>query len=199
MIISSGRGVQASRSVWPPGAVMTLVVATVGLGLNLRAWILLSPLLARRGDVGLREYVALMGLPLVVAGLMRLPVGVLSDRYGPRVMFPAVSVVAAAAVFGLALADSLPAMVVAGTAAGVAGAAYVVGAAAVSRTVGYGARGRALGVYTLGTVVVVVISAASWAIDPGGRRAALVLGAALVGFAVVAAVLLPGQLGGDPT
>src|SRR5262249_58498968 len=57
----------------------------------------------------------------------------------------------------------------------------------------------ALGVYTLGTVVVVVISAASWAIDPGGRRAALVLGAALVGFAVVAAVLLPGQLGGDPT
>src|SRR5947207_11444636 len=67
---------------WSPGPALTLAGATLGLGLNLRAWILLSPLLAGRRDVGLGTYVVLMGLPLLVAALARLPVGVLTDRWG---------------------------------------------------------------------------------------------------------------------
>src|SRR4051812_43511369 len=89
------------RSPRPRRTVVTLVVATLGLGLNLRAWILLGPHLHERFDVGLGRYVLLMGLPLLVAALLRLPVGVLTDRYGARVMFPAVSLAAAVAVFGL--------------------------------------------------------------------------------------------------
>ena len=65
----------------------------------------------------------------------------------------------------------------------------------VSRTVGYGARGRALGVFSLGTVVVVVISVVSWAADPDARWAALALGAGLVGFAGLAAVVLRDRVG----
>src|SRR4051794_30325950 len=109
----------------PPRAVATLVLATVGLGLNLRAWILLGPQLRDRFDVGLGQYVLLMGVPLLVAALLRLPVGVLTDRYGARVMFPAVSLVAAISVVGVGLAETLPAVVVAGGAAGVAGTAFV--------------------------------------------------------------------------
>jgi NNP family nitrate/nitrite transporter-like MFS transporter len=168
----------------------TLAVATVGLGLNLRAWILLGPHLHERFDVGLGEYVVLMALPLLVAALVRLPVGVLTDRYGARVMFPVVSLAAAASAFGLGLADSLPAVIVAGGAAGVAGAAFVVGGSLVSRTVPYGRRGLALGVFSLGPAVAVVISVVSRTVDPGGQRAALVLGALLVGFAALAAVVL---------
>ena len=97
---------------WSPGPALTLAVATLGLGLNLRAWILLSPLLAGRRDVGLGTYVVLMGLPLLVAALARLPVGVLTDRWGARVMFPVVSLAAAGAVVGLGLSDSLPVVVV---------------------------------------------------------------------------------------
>src|SRR5204863_1255431 len=126
-----------SRSGWPASGVLTLVVATLGLGLNVRAWMLLGPRLAQRADVGLREYVLLMGLPLLVAAVLRLPVGVLTDRYGPRVMFPAVSLLAAGPVAALALSTSMPGIVVTGTAAGVAGSAYVVGAALVASTVRY--------------------------------------------------------------
>src|SRR5688572_30546552 len=90
-----------------------LVVATVGLGLNVKAWIVLGPHLHDRFNVGPGEYVLLMGLPLLVAALMRVPVGVLTDRYGARVMFPAVSLAAAASVIGVGLADSLPAAVIA--------------------------------------------------------------------------------------
>jgi NNP family nitrate/nitrite transporter-like MFS transporter len=185
-----------SRSPRWPRTAATLTVATLGLGLNLRAWILLGPRLAQRADVRLGEYVLLMGLPLLVAALVRLPVGVLTDRFGARVMFPAVSLAAAAAVFGLGSADSLPAVVVAGGAAGVAGAASVVGAALVSRTIGYGRRGLALGVFSLGPAVAVAISAGSWGADPGGRRAAVVLGGGLLGFAGLAALVLRDHVGG---
>jgi MFS transporter, NNP family, nitrate/nitrite transporter len=178
-------------SGWPRAAALTLPLAMLGLALNLRAWILLSPRLSQRTDVDLREYVLLMALPLLVAAVVRLPVGVLTDRYGPRVTFPAVSLLAAVSVAALGLSGSLLGIVVAGTAAGIAGSAYVVGAALVASTVGYGARGRALGVYTLGSAVAAVISVVSWAADPGGRRAALVLAAALAGYAALAALLLP--------
>jgi NNP family nitrate/nitrite transporter-like MFS transporter len=169
---------------------VTLAVATVGLGLNLRAWLLLGPHLHERFNVGLGEYLLLMGTPLLVGALVRLPVGVLTDRYGARVMFPAVSLAAAASVFGLGLAHSLPAVVIAGCAAGAAGAAFVVGGSLVSRTFPYGRRGQALGVFSLGTAVAAMIATVSRYFDPDGRRAALVLGGLLVGFAGLAAVVL---------
>src|SRR2546429_2509786 len=109
-------------------AALTLAVATVGLGLNVRAWVLLGPHLHERFDVGVGAYVALMGLPLLVATLVRLPVGVLTDLYGARVMFPAVSLAAAVTVSGVGLADSLPAAVAAGRGAGGAGGGRVGGA-----------------------------------------------------------------------
>jgi NNP family nitrate/nitrite transporter-like MFS transporter len=179
----------AARSRSPRTAV-TLAVATLGLGLNLRAAILLGPQLHERFPVGAGTYAVLIGLPLLVTALVRLPVGVLTDRYGARVMFPAVSLAAAASVIGLGSANSLPAAVVAGAAAGVAGAAFVVGTALVSRTSPYGRRGRVLGVVGLGVAIAALLSAMSWCFDPDGRRAALVLCGLLVGFAGLAAMVL---------
>ena len=174
----------------PPRAAATLAVATLGLGLNLRASILLGPHLHERFSVSPDAYAVLIGLPLLVAALVRLPAGVLTDRFGARVMFPAVSLVAAASAIGLGLADSLPVVVVAGAAAGVAGAAFVVGAALVSRTLPYGWRGRALGMFSLGVAIAGALSAVSWGFDPEGRLAALLLGGLLIGYAGLAAVVL---------
>jgi NNP family nitrate/nitrite transporter-like MFS transporter len=186
-----------------PRTAVTLAVATIGLGLNLRASILLGPHLYQRFDVGPGVYALLIGLPVLVAALVRLPVGVLTDRYGAQVMFPAVSLAAAASVFGLGLADSLPAVVVAGTAAGVASAAFVVGGALVARTFPYGRRGQALGVFGLGVAVAAGLSAMSRGFDQEGRQAALALGGLLVGFAALAAMVLrdplPARRVGSPT
>jgi NNP family nitrate/nitrite transporter-like MFS transporter len=181
------KGSAARRS---PRTAVTLAVTAVGLGLNLRASILIGPHLHERFDVGPRAYAVLVSLPLLVAALVRLPVGVLTDRYGARVMFPAVSLTAAASVAGLGLAGSLPAVVVAGAAAGVAGAAFVVCAAYLSRTSAYGRRGLVLGMFGLGAAIAAALSAVSWGVDPEGRRAALVLGGLLAGFAGLTAIVL---------
>ena len=169
---------------------VTLAVATIGLGLNLRASILLGPHLHERFDVPSGVYTVLIGVPVLVAALVRLPVGVLTDRYGARVMFPAVSLAAAASVIGLGLTDSLPVAVVAGGAAGLGSAAFVVGAALVSRTFPYGRRGRVLGVFGLGVAVAGALSAVSWRFDAYGLLDSLVLGGLLIGFAGLAAMVL---------
>jgi NNP family nitrate/nitrite transporter-like MFS transporter len=178
---------------------VTLAVATLGLGLNLRAAILLGPQLHDRFRVGPGTYTLLVGLPLLVAALVRLPLGVLTDRYGARVMFPAVSLAAAASVIGMGWADSLPEVVAAGAAAGVAGAAFVVGAALVSRALPYGRRGRALGIFGLGAAIAGALSAVSRWLDFEGRQAALVLGGSLIGFAVLAAATLRDPVNADRT
>ena len=187
---------RSPRSLHPA---VTLVMATLGLGLNLRASILLGPHLHERFGVRPGVYVLLLGFPVLVGALVRLPVGVLTDRYGARVMLPAVSLAAAATVCGLGLADRLPAVVVAGTAAGVAGGAFVVGTALVARTFSYGVRGRALGLFGVGAAVAGALSAISRGFDPNGRQAAFVLGGLLVGFAGLAALVLrdPIAVGGD--
>lgn len=174
----------------PPRTAATLAVMVLGLGLNLRAAMLIGPHLHDRFGVGPAVYLVLIGLPVLVAALVRVPVGVLTDRYGARVMFPAVSLAAAPCVITLGLTDSLAVAVVAGAAAGVGGGAFVVGATLVARTFPYGRRGRALGAFGLGAAVAIGVSAASRGLDPVGQNAALLLGGLLVGFAALAAAVL---------
>ncbi|GIF21487.1 NNP family nitrate/nitrite transporter-like MFS transporter [Actinoplanes tereljensis] len=181
---------------------MALVLVTIGLGLNLRASVLLGPHLHERFGVTPGWHLALIGLPVLVAALVRSPVGVLTDRYGVRVMLPAVSLVAAASVIGLGLAGSLPAVVVAGAVAGTGSAAFVVGAALVARLFPYGRRGLVLGVFGLGVALALLLSLVSWSLDREGRLTALLLGGLLVAFAGVAAALIrepaPVGRGGSP-
>jgi NNP family nitrate/nitrite transporter-like MFS transporter len=167
-------------------------MSVVGLGLNLRVWIMLGSRLHTEFHLEVGRYVLLTGVPLLMAMVLRIPVGVLTDRFGPRLMFPAVSLIAAASAFGLAVADSLPMMIVAGAFAGVAGTAFVVSAAAVCEAFPYGRRGVALGLVGVAPVLAVLVSGMSWSFDPGGRRAAIVLGCLLVGFTSPAAIVFRG-------
>ena len=87
----------------------------------------------------------------MVGVLVRIAVGVITDRIGAQIVLPAVSVAAAFAVLALAAVDGLPALVAVVCAIGVAGAALPAGAAAVVRAVPAGRRGTALsGVFAAG-------------------------------------------------
>src|SRR5512142_2288422 len=71
-----------------------LALATLGFAINFWAWALLSPLGPRYKELlGLTsaQQALLVAVPVVVGSLGRIPVGALTDRFGGRIMFPAVS------------------------------------------------------------------------------------------------------------
>ena len=73
-----------------------LALATCGFTVCFWAWALISPLGSTYADeLGLDGFqqALVVSVPVVVGSLGRIPVGALTDRLGPRVMFPVVSAV----------------------------------------------------------------------------------------------------------
>ena len=92
----------ASRSAPPSAtepavaraATLNLVLATAGFMVNFWAWALLGPLgpgIKERLGLSFAAQSLLVAVPVVVGSLGRIPIGVLTDRFGARIMFPAVS------------------------------------------------------------------------------------------------------------
>ena len=123
----------AGASPAPPAsrAGTMLGLATVGFLLNFWAWALLSPLGASlRDDLGLTslQQSLLVAVPVLVGSLGRIPVGALTDRFGARVMFPAVSAATILPVLFVGLlGDSYVRLLIGGFFLGVGGTAFAVG------------------------------------------------------------------------
>ncbi|WP_247612000.1 MFS transporter [Actinomadura latina] len=130
-------------------------MATLGFAVNFWAWALLSPLAP-----GLKESLRLtsfdqsllVAVPVLVGSLGRIPVGALTDRFGGRVMFPAVSLITIAPVLYLGLAghSSLPALLVGGFFLGISGTAFAIGVPFVNAWFPPERRGLAIGIFGAG-------------------------------------------------
>lgn len=181
-----------------------LAIATAGFALNFWAWALLSPLGPLfKDDLRLTAFqqALIVAVPVVVGALGRIPVGALTDRYGGRVMFPAVSAATVVPVLFLGLAghDSLAALLIGGFFLGIGGTAFAVGVPLVNAWFPAERRGFALGLFgagmggtAIGALTTVPL------VDAGGVATPFVITAvALAGFAVLSAVLLrdaPGRV-----
>jgi MFS transporter, NNP family, nitrate/nitrite transporter len=173
---------------------MTLV-ATVGWALNFWAWALVGPLVPDPGrlfDVGPVTLAVLAVAPLVIGSAGRIPVGALTDRFGGRVMLPAVSVVAATGVLLVALAGSGVVFAAATLALGCAGTGFAVGSTLVARWWPVGWRGLALGLFGagMGGSAVAGFSTGSLIEADRPRASILALAIALAGYAALAALLI---------
>jgi MFS transporter, NNP family, nitrate/nitrite transporter len=134
---------------------LMLGVATLGFTLNFWAWALLSPLGPRFKDtldLTTLQQALLVAVPVVVGALGRIPVGALTDRFGGRIMMPAVSFSAIVPVLfiGFLGHDSFAALLVGGFFLGVAGTAFAVGVPFVSAWFPPQRRGAAIGVFGAG-------------------------------------------------
>ena len=91
-------------------------------------------------------------MPVIVGSLGRIPVGALTDRFGGRVMFPALSLITIAPVLYLGFfgRSSLASLLVGGFFLGVAGTVFAVGVPFVSAWFPPERRGLALGVFGAG-------------------------------------------------
>ena len=132
-----------------------LVLATTSFAVSFVAWGLVGGLASV--FTGLYQLTAsqtalLVAVPVLLGSLARLPMGMLTDRFGGRLVFTALLVFSALAAFAVPLTDSYASLLVAAFLIGMPGSSFSVGAAFVSRWTPPARQGTALGVYGLGTM-----------------------------------------------
>ncbi|HEY0420996.1 MAG TPA: MFS transporter, partial [Acetobacteraceae bacterium] len=98
------------------------------------------------------EFGLLVGTPILTGSLIRLALGIWTDRFGGRLVFLLVMLAGAVSTFLLSYATTYPMMLLAALGVGIAGGSFAVGVAYVSRWYPKGRQGTALGIFGMGNV-----------------------------------------------
>ncbi|AUM15502.1 MULTISPECIES: nitrate/nitrite transporter [Rhodococcus] len=135
-----------------------LALATWVSAINFWAWNMIGPLSTTyAGDLSLSSTQAsiLVATPILVGSLGRIVVGSLTDRYGGRVMFIAISLASIVPVLAVGVAGSVgsyPLLLVFGFFLGIAGTIFAVGIPFANNWYEASRRGFATGVFGAGMV-----------------------------------------------
>ncbi|MBP6378955.1 MAG: MFS transporter [Sphingorhabdus sp.] len=110
--------------------------------------------IAIKDDLGLNDtqFGLLVGTPILTGSLVRLLLGVWTDQYGGRIVFPLTMLASALSTFLLSYADSYILMLIAALGLGLAGGGFAVGVAYVSKWYPQEKQGSALGFFGMGNV-----------------------------------------------
>jgi nitrate/nitrite transporter NarK len=132
-----------------------LALATISFALSFAAWGLvggLAPVFGSLYSLSASQTALLVAVPVLLGSLARLPMGMLTDRFGGRPVFSALLAFSSLAAFVVPFTTSYQSLVLAAFLIGMAGSSFAVGAAFVSRWTPPARQGAALGVYGLGTM-----------------------------------------------
>lgn len=180
-----------------------LVLATVGFLVNFWAWALIGPLgSVYRDELNLSalQQALVVAVPVVVGSLGRIPVGVLTDRYGARVMFPMVSALTILPVVFVGFAGtSFVRLIVGGFFLGIGGTAFAVGVPLVNSWFPTARRGLALGVFGagMGGTAIAAFTTVQLSVTFGRPAPFVLVAVVLAVYAAASAVLLrspPGRV-----
>jgi MFS transporter, NNP family, nitrate/nitrite transporter len=145
--------VDASQAA--PSPTRPLALATISFAVSFAAWGLvggLASVFATLYSLTASQTALLVAVPVLLGSLARLPMGMLTDRFGGRPVFTGLLLFSSLAAFVVPLTTSYGALLVSAFLIGMAGSSFAVGAAFVSRWTPASRQGTALGVYGLGTM-----------------------------------------------
>ncbi|TIS76554.1 MAG: MFS transporter, partial [Mesorhizobium sp.] len=132
-----------------------LLISTIAFTVCFAVWTIFSIIGVRiKQELGLNEteFGLLVGTPILTGSLVRMVLGVWTDRYGGRLVYTMTMLAAAVATFLLAFAHTYEQMLVAALGVGLAGGSFAVGVAYVSRFFPARKQGTALGIFGVGNV-----------------------------------------------
>jgi NNP family nitrate/nitrite transporter-like MFS transporter len=147
---AADQGTGQGRALW---------ASTIAFTVCFAVWTIFAIIGIRiKDELGLNEtqFGLLVGTPILTGSLIRLVLGIWTDRYGGRLVFTLTMLAAAAATFLLAYAHTYPQMLVAALGIGIAGGSFAVGVAYVSRWFPTERQGTALGIFGAGNIGVSV-------------------------------------------
>jgi MFS transporter, NNP family, nitrate/nitrite transporter len=151
-VTSSNRYVQVGKA--PSMRNRQLLLTTIAFTISFSVWGLVSGLGPKFKDVyHLSDFqqAAAVAVPVVLGALMRLPMGILADRYGGRLVMSCLMAFAILPAAFIALVHSYAGLLIGGFFLGVAGSAFAVGVSATNKWFPPEKQGFALGLFGLGT------------------------------------------------
>lgn len=132
-----------------------LALGTISFALCFAAWGLMSafaPQFRKLFELSATQSAALVAAPVLLGSLARIPMGMLTDRLGGRLVFSVLMAVCALPAFFAPWAANFHQLLAIGFFLGLAGSSFAVGIGYVSRWTPAAKQGGALGVYGLGNI-----------------------------------------------
>lgn len=132
-----------------------LALSTIAFTACFAVWTIFAIIgVAIKKELSLNEFQfgLLVATPILTGSLVRIVLGVWTERYGGRIVFPLQMLAAAASTWALTLASTYPAYLLAALGIGLSGGSFIIGVAYVSRWYDKGHQGTALGIFGAGNV-----------------------------------------------
>jgi NNP family nitrate/nitrite transporter-like MFS transporter len=132
-----------------------LILSTVGFTLFFAVWVMFAVVgIPLREELGLGdgEFAFLAAIPILMGSILRVPIGILTDRLGGRLVFTSLLLVTAVPTYLVSRADGYTQLVVLAFFMGLAGTSFAVGIAWVSAWYPDHRQGFALGTFGAGNV-----------------------------------------------
>ncbi len=130
-----------------------LAMNTLAFTVNFAVWTMFSVIgIKIQAEIGLNEteFGLLVATPILTGSLVRLPLGLLTDRFGGRVVYFIQMILVAIATYGLAFADQYWQYLAIGLCTGLAGGSFAIGIAYTSAWFQKERQGTALGIFGAG-------------------------------------------------
>jgi NNP family nitrate/nitrite transporter-like MFS transporter len=144
--------------------ISVLTMNTLAFTVNFAIWTMFSIIGIRiKGELGLNEteFGLLVATPILTGSLVRLPLGVLTDRYGGRIVFFIQMLLVAIPTYGLAFAHAYWQYLIIGLFVGLAGGSFAVGIAYTSAWFPKKLQGTAMGIFGAGNAGAAVTNLAA--------------------------------------
>ncbi|HEU0221520.1 MAG TPA: MFS transporter, partial [Paracoccaceae bacterium] len=139
----------------PADQARALSLSTLAFTACFAVWTIFAIIGVRiKAELGLSEteFGILVATPILTGSLIRIFLGVWTERYGGRLVFPAQMLLTALAVWSLTFVDSYPMFLLAALGVGLAGGSFIIGVAYVARWFPAERQGTALGIFGAGNV-----------------------------------------------
>ena len=136
-------------------SLLPLTLGTTSFAVCFAAWGLIAAFAPHFRDtfhLSATQAALMVAVPVLLGSLARLPVGMLADRFGGRLVFSLLMLLCAVPAFLTPMAETYPQLLVSGFFLGLAGSSFAVGVGFISRWFSAEKQGSALGVYGLGNI-----------------------------------------------
>src|SRR5687767_8265471 len=132
-----------------------LILATLSFVISFAAWGLiggLAPIFTDLYQLTGSQTALLVAVPVLLGSLARLPMGMLTDRFGGRIVFTGLLLFVSVSALIVPRISTYPGLIAAAFLMGMAGSSFAVGVGYVSGWAPPDKQGSALGIYGLGTM-----------------------------------------------